>query len=70
MQTTRDILKGLREAGFSQDEIARRTQISQPTLSRWETKGAAKGADAVLRLAALLNTVAGDRPVAGGQANA
>lgn len=60
METTRDILKSLREAGMSQDEIAKRAQISQPTLSRWETRGAAKGADAVLRLADLLRQVRQD----------
>lgn len=58
MHTVRDIIKKLRAAGLSQDEIARRSRISQPTLSKWESRGAAKGADAALRLVALEQEIA------------
>ena len=36
MEFPTEILKGLYRAGLSQAEVARRTGISQSTLSRWE----------------------------------
>lgn len=51
MDTTTEIIKRLRAAGFSQSEIARQTKNSQSAISRWEAGNAPFGADAALRLA-------------------
>lgn len=53
MQSTNDILKSLRESGMSQSEIARRTGIPQPRISRWERGAPPVGADDALKLAQL-----------------
>ena len=49
------IIKSLRASplGLSQTEIARRTGIPQPRISRWEGGDVAAGADDALRLVAL-----------------
>lgn len=48
------IIKRLRAAGLSQTEIARRTGIPQPRISKWESGAVPVGADDGLRLAALV----------------
>lgn len=50
---TQALLKRLRARGLTQTEIARRTQISQPKLSRWENGFVADGADDAMKLQAL-----------------
>jgi transcriptional regulator with XRE-family HTH domain len=49
------IIKSLRASplGLSQTEIARRTGIPQPRISRWEGGDVAAGADDALKLVAL-----------------
>jgi transcriptional regulator with XRE-family HTH domain len=56
---TQALLKRLRARGLSQSEISRRTQISQPKLSRWENGDVADGADDALKLQALEKELAG-----------
>jgi len=51
--TTTELLRALRDIGLSQSEIARRTQIPQPRLSRWEAGDVPVGADDALKLRAL-----------------
>lgn len=46
-------MASLRKAGLSQTEIAKRTGIPQPRLSRWESGDVPAGADDALRLKAL-----------------
>lgn len=53
MQTTTDILRGLLGSGLTQTEIARRTGIPQPRLSRWAAGEVPASVDDVLRLAQL-----------------
>lgn len=50
---TQALIKRLRAMGLSQSEIARRSAIPQPRLSRWENGEVAAGADDALRLQAL-----------------
>lgn len=50
---TQALIKRLRALGLSQSEIARRSRIPQPRLSRWENGEVAAGADDALRLLAL-----------------
>lgn len=57
MTDTTELLKRLRAAGFTQVEIARRTNIPQPRLSRWERGDAPASADDALRLASLVREV-------------
>lgn len=54
MSQTTALIKRLRELKLSQSEIARRTGIPQPRISRWENGETPKAADAVLKLAALV----------------
>lgn len=54
MTATIDLIRKLR-GRFSQTEIARRTGISQPRLSRWENGATPAGADDALRLQALVH---------------
>ncbi|WP_442592500.1 helix-turn-helix domain-containing protein [Parapusillimonas sp. JC17] len=61
MDTATDILRKLRSAGLSQSEIARKTGIPQPRLSRWEGGSTPAGANDALRLAALLREMPGGR---------
>lgn len=58
MSQTTDLIKRLRKAGLSQTEIARRTGIPQPRLSRWEAGEAPTTADDALKLAALVESTA------------
>lgn len=58
MHTAQTILKNLRASGLSQSEIARRSGIPQPRLSRWEAGEAPRGADDALKLAALADELA------------
>ncbi len=51
---TTDLIKRLRSMGLSQTEIARRTGIPQPRLSRWEGGTVPDAADDSLKLAALV----------------
>lgn len=53
MATTTDLLRDLRGRGLSQSEIARRTGIPQPRLSKWEKGDTPTGADDALKLQAL-----------------
>lgn len=50
---TKDILLAIRALGMTQAEIARRTGIPQPRLSRWESGEVPKTADDSLALADL-----------------
>ncbi len=50
MDTTESVLRSIRAAGLTQVQIAERTGIPQPRLSRWENGEAPRGADDVLRL--------------------
>lgn len=56
MQIT-EIIKRLRAAGLSQSEIARRTGIPQPRISKWEAGAVPASAEDGLRLAALVEQV-------------
>jgi len=58
MSKTVEIIKGLRSAGLSQAEIARRTGVGQWTISRWERGAVASAAEDVLKLQALAQDVA------------
>lgn len=50
METTQQLLKALRAKGLTQVEIAKRSGIPQPRLSRWEAGEAPGAADDALRL--------------------
>lgn len=50
MSPTTELIRGLRSLGLSQSEIARRTQIPQPRISRWERGEAPDSADDALKL--------------------
>tara|TARA_B100001105_G_scaffold253676_1_gene247716 strand:- start:747 stop:995 length:249 start_codon:yes stop_codon:yes gene_type:complete len=50
MSPTLTLIKRLRASGLSQSEIARRTGIPQPRLSRWERGDVPAGADDALKL--------------------
>ena len=54
MSATTDLIRALRRTGLSQSEIARRSGIPQPRISRWEAGGAPAAADDGLRLRELL----------------
>jgi transcriptional regulator with XRE-family HTH domain len=56
MSETTELIRCLRERGFSQTEISRRTGIPQPRLSRWESGDVPDAADDALKLAALVAT--------------
>ncbi len=58
MKSVLDILRGLRAAGLSQSEIARRTGIPQPRLSRWEAGDVPGSADDALELQRLQQSLA------------
>lgn len=53
MSKTADLIKRLRSSGLTQSEIARRTGIPQPRISRWENADEPTAADDVLLLVAL-----------------
>ena len=53
MSKTSDLIKRLRSSGLTQSEIARRTGIPQPRISRWENSEEPTAADDVLLLVAL-----------------
>ena len=57
MSEISQIIKRLRSdpSSLSQTEIARRTGIPQPRISRWEAGEVAAGADDALKLVALAN---------------
>jgi transcriptional regulator with XRE-family HTH domain len=50
MSQTTELIRGLRNLGLSQSEIARRTKIPQPRISRWERGEAPDSADDALKL--------------------
>lgn len=50
MGNMQDLLRRLRDRGLTQTEIARRTGIPQPRISRWEGGRAPAGADDALKL--------------------
>jgi len=54
MSETTDLLQRLKAHRLSQLEIARRTGIPQPRLSRWANGTTPTGADDALKLAALV----------------
>jgi len=64
METTQQLLKQLRARGLTQVEIAKRSGIPQPRLSRWEAGDAPAAADDALRLRKLHEEVAGATPTA------
>lgn len=68
MRTTTEILRGLLAAGLSQTEIARRTGIPQPRLSRWAAGEVPASADDVLRLVQLHGELAVTAPPENGAA--
>lgn len=53
MGATTNLIRELRAHGLSQSEIARRTNIPQPRLSRWQNGEAPDSADDALKLQAL-----------------
>lgn len=62
MTTTADLLRRLRKTHrLSQSEIARRTGIGQPKLSRWESGEVPEAAEASLKLAALVDQLDAQR---------
>lgn len=54
MSETTELILRLRKSGLSQTEIARRTGIPQPRLSRWESGDTPDSADDALKLKALV----------------
>ena len=52
--TAQDALLALRDSGLTQTEIAKRTGIPQPRLSRWEGGAVPPSADDGLKLVRLL----------------
>jgi len=58
MRSTIQSLKLLRGLGLSQSEIARRTGIAQPKLSRWESGEIPDAADDALKLLRLADELA------------
>lgn len=59
MSATTELILRLRARGLTQTEIAKRTRIPQPRLSRWENGEAPDSADDALRLQALHDELAG-----------
>lgn len=57
LQTTSDLLARLKGGGLSQMEIARRTGIPQPRLSRWFAGETPDAADDALKLKALADSL-------------
>ena len=55
MSETTALIKSLRAIGLSQTEIAKRTGIPQPRLSRWEAGAVPVAVDDALRLQALVD---------------
>ena len=64
MSSTQTLIQRLRALKLSQTEIARRTGIPQPRLSRWERGEVPDAADDALRLAALVDELANAEPPA------
>lgn len=62
MSETTDLIKRLRESGLSQTEIAKRTGIPQPRLSRWENGDTPESADDALKLKALADALGAPDP--------
>lgn len=58
------IIKRLRAAGLSQTEIARRTGIPQPRISKWESGAVPGSAEDVLGLARLAEQIASEAKAA------
>lgn len=56
MSETSELILKLRGLGMSQSEIARRTGIPQPRISRWEGGDVSTGADDALKLLRLFHT--------------
>ena len=54
MSETTELIKRLRASGLTQTEIAKRSGIPQPRLSRWEAGDAPESADDALKLLALV----------------
>lgn len=66
MSKTSDLIKRLRSYGLTQSEIARRTGIPQPRISRWENAEEPTSTDDVLLLVALEASVVAAVSQAGG----
>lgn len=62
MSAATALIQRLRSRGLSQTEIAQRTNIPQPRLSRWEAGYAPRGADDALRLLELEQQLGGPLP--------
>lgn len=60
MSQTTELIRRLRAAGLTQTEIARRSGIPQPRVSRWENGEAPDSADDALRLAQLVSELPED----------
>ena len=58
MSETTELIKRLRDGGLSQTEIAKRTGIPQPRLSRWENGEVPDSADDALKIKALVDQLA------------
>jgi len=54
MASTTDLIRKLTERGLTQTEIAKRTGIPQPRLSRWAAGDVPQGADDALKLQQLV----------------
>lgn len=61
MTNVQALMNELRSA-MTQSEIARRTGITQPKLSRWEAGNVAAGAEDALKLAALVEELRAGSP--------
>jgi predicted XRE-type DNA-binding protein len=57
MSTTTALIRALTDSGLSQMEIARRTGIPQPRLSRWANGETPDAADDALKLKALVDSL-------------
>ena len=57
MKTVNDLIKGLRDAGLRQADIARRTGIHPSRVSRWGSGSVPDAAADALKLADLLDQV-------------
>lgn len=61
MSATTELIRGLRSTGLSQSEIARRTGIPQPRLSRWESGEVPDSVDDALKLKGLHDELIGKK---------
>lgn len=60
MQAIRDVIRSLRNEGWSTQDLAERLDVSPPTVSRWETMNRAPSLDLLPRFDALLGRPRGE----------